>query len=233
MQLSLLLMTNKLNKIAVIVAGGLGLRMGSELPKQFLLLKGKPLLWYSIKAFTDAYDDIKIVLVLPKEYIEKGEAIVKEFTAEIIVTEGGNTRFHSVRNGLEYVETKSIVFVHDAVRCLPTVDLIKRCYEQAIEKGNAIPAVAATDSIRIIFGDRNKVADRSKVMIIQTPQVFKSFPLLLAFKLPYNKDFTDEASVVEACGNEIFLIEGEYSNIKITRPIDLIIAEKIMDERNC
>ncbi|MBA4198451.1 MAG: 2-C-methyl-D-erythritol 4-phosphate cytidylyltransferase [Chitinophaga sp.] len=224
-------MTNKLKKIAVIVAGGSGSRMGSELPKQFLLLKGKPLLWHSIKAFTDAYNDITIVLVLPKEHLEKGEDIIKEFNTDIVVTEGGSTRFHSVQNGLQYVEKQSIVFVHDAVRCLLTADLIKRCYEQAEKNGNAVPAVAATDSIRIIVNGKNKVADRNNVRIIQTPQVFKSFPLLAAFKLPYNESFTDEASVVEAAGNEIFLIEGEYDNIKITRPIDLIIAEKILDER--
>jgi len=197
-------MTNKLTKVAVIVAGGSGSRMGSELPKQFLLLKGKPLLWHSIKAFTDAYEDIKIILVLPKEHLEKGKTIIKEFTADIMVTEGGSTRFHSVQNGLQYVAKQSIVFVHDAVRCLVTTDLIKRCYNQTVKKGNAVPAVAATDSIRIVTGEKNKIADRDKVRIIQTPQVFKSFPLLAAFKLPYNESFTDEASVVEAAGNEIF-----------------------------
>ncbi|MBS1592377.1 MAG: 2-C-methyl-D-erythritol 4-phosphate cytidylyltransferase [Bacteroidetes bacterium] len=225
-------MTNKYKKIAIIVAGGSGTRMGSCLPKQFLLLKGKPLLWHSIKAFTDAYKNIKIVLVLPKEYFDKGEEIIKEFNTEIIIVEGGETRFHSVQNGLQYVnDNKAIVGVHDAVRCLLTVDLIKKCYDKAIEKGNAVPAVAATDSLRIIKDEKNKIIDRNNVRIIQTPQAFKAHILLTAFRLPYKESFTDEASVVEASGNEIFLIEGEYNNIKITRPIDLIIAEKIMNDR--
>lgn len=224
-------MMHKFKKIVVIVAGGNGLRMESDLPKQFLLLKGKPLLWHSIKAFIDAYNTIKIILVLPKAYIKKGEEIIKEFKTEIIIVEGGETRFHSVQNGLQHVNDKAIVWVHDAVRCLLTVDLIEKCYDKAIEKGNAVPAVAATDSLRIIKDEKNKIIDRNNVRIIQTPQAFKAHILLTAFRLPYKESFTDEASVVEASGNEIFLIEGEYNNIKITRPIDLIIAEKIMNDR--
>ncbi|MBS1628364.1 MAG: 2-C-methyl-D-erythritol 4-phosphate cytidylyltransferase [Bacteroidetes bacterium] len=222
---------HKFKKIAVIVAGGSGLRMGTSVPKQFLLLKGKPLLWHSIKAFIDAYSSIKIILVLPKEYMKKGEEIIKEFNAEIIIAEGGETRFHSVQNGLQYVDDKAIVWVHDGVRCLITADLIKRCYNNAIEKGNAVPAIVATDSIRIIKDEKNKIIDRNNVRIIQTPQAFKAHILLAAFRLPYKENFTDEASVVEASGNEIFLIEGESNNIKVTRPIDLVIAETIMNDR--
>jgi len=128
--------------------------------------------------------------------------------------------------------TNAIVFVHDGVRCLLTTDLIKRCFEQALSKGSAIPAVAATDSIRIAGKDEeSKIADRNQVRIIQTPQTFKAELLLPAFNQEYTEAFTDEATVVEAFGNKIYLIEGEYNNLKITRPIDLLVADMILTER--
>lgn len=218
---------------AVIVAGGNGLRMGAFIPKQFLLLKGKPLLWYTLNTFLNAYDDMQVILVLPEEHIERGEAIVQELESanRVIITKGGATRYHSVQNGLKLVAENSIVFVHDGVRCLVSKNLIQRCYEQALIKGSAIPAVAATDSIRIAT-DENKsiVADRTKVRIIQTPQTFKSEIIVPAFNQTFNDAFTDEATVVEAFGTSIFLVEGDYNNIKVTRPVDLVIAEKILEE---
>ncbi len=223
-----------MKKIAVIVAGGSGQRMGVSIPKQFLLLKGKPLLWHSINTFLRAYDDMQVVVVLPADYMEKGKEIAAELSTDNIhFTIGGATRFHSVRNGLKVLDTtNSIVFVHDGVRSLVTVDLIKRCYEQALEKGSAIPAVAATDSIRIATENNESiVADRNQVRIIQTPQTFIADILVPAFNQEYNEGFTDEATVAEAAGNKVFLIEGDYNNIKITRPIDLLIAEKILEER--
>ena len=223
-----------MKKIAVIVAGGKGQRMGAGIPKQFLLLEGKPLLWYSINAFLEAYEDMQIVVVLPEDYLEKGREIVADLSFnKIHFTFGGATRFHSVKNGLQVLDmNNSIVFVHDAVRSLVTIDLIRRCYEQALAKGSAIPAVAATDSIRISTENNgNKVADRNQVHIIQTPQTFTSAILASAFNQEYKDSFTDEATVVEAFGNKVFLIEGDYNNIKITRPIDLLIAEKILEER--
>ncbi len=221
-----------MKKFAVIVAGGNGLRMGAFIPKQFLLLKGKPLLWYTLNTFLDVYDDMNIVLVLPEEHIERGEEIVALFdnVHRITITKGGSTRYHSVQNGLKLVEQDSIVFVHDGVRCLVGKELIKRCYEQAINKGSAIPAVAATDSIRIAEGEKSVVADRTKVRIIQTPQTFTSDVLLAAFDQAFTEAFTDEATVVEAFGKEVFLCEGDYNNIKITRPVDLLMAEKILEE---
>jgi 2-C-methyl-D-erythritol 4-phosphate cytidylyltransferase len=222
-----------MKKYAVIVAGGSGQRMGAAMPKQFLLLAGKPLLWYSVSAFLKSFDEMEIILVLPKDSIAEGEKIAAELgaTAKIQITEGGTTRFHSVQNGLALVKEPSIVFVHDGVRCLVTPSLIRRCYEQALEKGSAIPAVAATDSIRIVEGSNNTVADRNNVRIIQTPQTFKSNLLLPAFKTAYKDSFTDEATVAEAAGNAIYLIDGEYDNIKITRPADLLVAEKILAGR--
>ena len=223
-----------MKKYAVIVAGGSGTRMGNVIPKQFLLLKGKPLLWYTIDSFLRAFEDIQIILVLPNDHFIKGEKITSQLNAEnkIIIVAGGNTRFDSVKEGLKLVKEKSVVFVHDGVRCLISVPLIKRCYTQALEKGSAIPAVAATDSIRILKNGSHEVKDRQQVRIIQTPQTFLSDILLPAFEREFDESFTDEATVVEASGKEIFLTEGEYDNIKITRPIDLLIAEKIMEDRS-
>lgn len=222
-----------MQKTAVIVAGGNGLRMGAFIPKQFLLLKGKPLLWYTLNTFLKAYNDLKIVLVLPEEHIERGEAIIAELAepSRVVITKGGATRFHSVQNGLKLITEESIVFVHDGVRCLVSTSLIQRCYEQALAKGSAIPAVAATDSIRIATeNEQSIVADRTKVRIIQTPQTFKSSVLIPAFQQNFSEAFTDEATVVEAFGESVFLVEGDYNNIKVTRPVDLVIAEKILEE---
>lgn len=220
-------------KYAVIVAGGTGKRMGNMVPKQFLLLKNKPLLWYTLDTFLRAYGDIKIILVLPHEHIEKGKVITDNFFANnhVKIVAGGDMRFHSVQCGLREVKENSVVFVHDAVRCLVSVPLIQRCYKQTLEKGSAVPAVAATDSIRILNGSHHTIANRQQVRIIQTPQTFLSEIILPAFKQDYNEAFTDEATVVEAYGEKVFLTEGEYENIKITRPVDMMIAERILEER--
>lgn len=221
-----------MKKFAVIVAGGSGLRMGTETPKQFLLLHQKPILWHTINRFLTTYNDLLCIVVLPQEHIEKGETIKQLFVddiARINIVVGGETRFHSVQNGLKLVEKNAIVFVHDGVRCLVNDALIQRCYHQCIAMDSAIPAVAATDSIRIVENSNHKIADRNNVMIIQTPQTFKSDILIEAFNQPYNNHFTDEATVVEATGKPVFLCEGDYNNIKITRPLDLLLAEKLLD----
>lgn len=223
-----------MNKYAVIVAGGTGKRMGNIVPKQFLLLHAKPVLWYTLDTFIRAYADIKIILVLPKQYIEKGNVIKKKFAENnyIKIVTGGDTRFHSVQNGLKEINDESVVFIHDAVRCLISVPLIQRCYRQTLEKGSAVPAVAATDSIRIVNETHHSIANRQQVRIIQTPQTFLSNIILPAFKQEYNDAFTDEATVVESYGTKVFLTEGEYDNIKITRPLDMMIAERILEERS-
>lgn len=223
-----------MKKYAVIVAGGSGKRMGTELPKQFMLLAGNAVLFYTLTAFLDAYDDIKIILVLPEEHIGRGLQIVQQTHGadRIEIAAGGATRFESVQSGLDMVKHDSIIFVHDGVRCMVSKGLIERCYEQALKKGSAIPAVAATDSIRIDEGTSNHIIDRNKVRIIQTPQTFQSEILLQAFGQQTDPSFTDEASVVEAFGKAVHLIEGDYDNLKITRPIDLLIAEKLLEERS-
>lgn len=220
-----------MKKYAVIVAGGSGVRMGSSIPKQFLLLNDKPIIVYSILAFLHAYNDIEIILVLPENYIAEGKRIISAFglpANKINVVAGGQTRFHSVQNGLMEVKDDAVVFVHDAVRCLVSADLIKRCYEQTIQLGSAIPTITATDSIRIEKENYPEVVDRNLVKIVQTPQTFLSNILLPVFEQEYQETFTDEATVVEAFGKQIFLIEGEKNNIKVTTPIDLIVAENLL-----
>jgi len=220
-------------KIAIIVAGGTGQRMGSVVPKQFLEIQGKAILLHTIDQFTAAFDDIELVIVLPAAYIEEGKTLLQKngYNNRIQLVEGGDTRFQSVKNGLSKVSESSIIFVHDAVRCLLTPALIQRCYQQALEKGSAIPAVSATDSVRIVEGEDNRVLDREQVMLIQTPQTFQSDILLDAFKQAYVPLFTDEANAVESNGKKVFLVDGEFENIKITRPLDLAIAEHILAKR--
>lgn len=220
-------------KIAIIVAGGTGQRMGSVVPKQFLDIQGKPILLHTIDQFVAAFSDIQLVVVLPEAYIQEGKELLTKngFTKNIVFVAGGDTRFQSVKNGLSQVKESAIVFVHDAVRCLLTPALIQRCYQQALEKGSAIPAVNSTDTVRLIKGDMNEVFDRESVMLIQTPQTFQSDLLLAAFNQSFDPSFTDEANVVEAAGSPVHLVDGEFENIKITRPLDLAIAEYILAKR--
>ncbi|TAH11807.1 MAG: 2-C-methyl-D-erythritol 4-phosphate cytidylyltransferase [Sphingobacteriia bacterium] len=223
-----------MKKIALITAGGKGNRMGTEIPKQFLLLNHKPVLWHTLTAFLKADQHFTFILVVPADFIDSATELINEMKIadKVTITSGGETRFHSVKNGLDHVKEPSIVFVHDAVRCLIQPDLINRCFEQAIQKGSAIPAVASTDSVRIEMEDGNMPFDRSKLRLVQTPQTFKSDLILPAFQQVYQDSFTDEATVVEAMGNVVHLIEGDYQNIKITRPMDMFIAQKILEERN-
>jgi 2-C-methyl-D-erythritol 4-phosphate cytidylyltransferase len=221
-----------MTKYAIIVAGGTGSRMGGNLPKQFLILKDKPVLYYSLKTFLEAYDDLDIILVLPAAFTDMGEEIIDAYfdKERIKIAIGGDTRFQSVKNGLKLVERESIIFVHDAVRCLASVDLIHRCYELALETGTAVPAIPSRDSVRILGDDGSGVIERDRVMLVQTPQTFHSKILLPAFDIDYKDKFTDEATVVEAYGLRVSLAEGEETNIKITRPIDLLIAEKVIEQ---
>ena len=206
--------------------------MGSTIPKQFLLLHNKPVLYYTLKVFLEAYQDLQIILVLPEDYTDLGREIIDAFFdySRIQITNGGETRFHSVKNGLQLVEQDAIVFVHDAVRCLVSVDLIRRCYENALEVGSAVPAVRSRDSVRLLNEEENdnEVLERSKVALVQTPQTFHSRILLPAFEIDYKERFTDEATVVEAFGLKISLVEGEEENIKITRPLDMLMAELLL-----
>jgi 2-C-methyl-D-erythritol 4-phosphate cytidylyltransferase len=224
-----------MQKFAVIVAGGFGSRMGLSTPKQFLFLHDRPVLYYTLKTFLEAFDDLHIILVLPEEFTDLGREIIDAYFdhSRIQITSGGETRFHSVQNGLRLVHKDAVVFVHDAVRCLVSIELIHRCYENTLETGSAVPAIRCKDSVRLLneAENDNEVFDRSRVVLVQTPQTFHSSILLPAFEIDYKERFTDEATVVESFGLKISLIEGEENNIKITRPIDLAIAEKILEYR--
>lgn len=219
-----------MKKYAIIAGGGSGTRMGSATPKQFLELNGKPILWYSVQAFVDTFPDIQIIVVAPSAHLAQARDICASFS-NIQFVEGGDTRFASVKNGLGLVQEESIVFVHDAVRCLVTKELISRCFNAAVSQGSAVPSILLNDSARMIKGSTHEAVDRNVLRIIQTPQAFKSSILLPAFEAGYRDQFTDEATVVEASGIPVHLVEGEDTNIKITRPVDLAIAQTILAQR--
>jgi 2-C-methyl-D-erythritol 4-phosphate cytidylyltransferase len=222
-----------MRKYAIIVAGGAGERMGGKLPKQFMLLRDKPVLYYTLKTFLESFKDLQVILVLPIAYTDMGQEIIDAFfdKERVRITAGGDTRFQSVKNGLTLVDEESIVFVHDGVRCLLTTELVHRCFKQATETGTAIPAIPSRDSIRLVTPEGNEAYDRNNVMLVQTPQAFHSRIILPAFQIDYKDKFTDEATVVEAYGMKVSLVEGEEDNIKITTPIDLLVAERILENR--
>jgi 2-C-methyl-D-erythritol 4-phosphate cytidylyltransferase len=220
-----------MKKYAVIVAGGSGTRMGSELPKQFLLIHDKPILWYTLHAFIKSYKDIHIILVLPSDYYDAGRAIGDEInsTNPIQTIIGGATRFHSVQTGLTLIKEQSVIFVHDGVRCLLSPSLIHLCYEETLLFGSAIPCIDSKDSIRIMSDSGHRAIKRTDVKMVQTPQTFLSDIILTAYQVVYQEAFTDDASVAEAAGHSIHLVDGEENNIKITTPLDLAIAEELLD----
>jgi len=235
-----------MKKWAIIVAGGSGQRMGSPIPKQFLLLNDRPLLYYTIDAFFAAYSDMQVVLVLPADHLTLGQSLIDSAFADknIILTTGGTTRFDSVKNGLALTPTDAVIFVHDGVRCLVSPQLVRRCYEGALQSGAVVPAITASDSIRLRAAssaatapeeapaDRTTVLNRDRVLLVQTPQTFLGEWLHQAFTLPYCEAFTDEATVLEQAGRMVTIVAGEETNIKITRPIDLLIAERYLQERS-
>jgi len=207
--------------------------MGGSLPKQFMLVNDKPVLYYTLKTFLNSFNDMQIILVLPVDYTDMGQEIIDAWfdKERVRITAGGETRFQSVKNGLQFVEKDSIVFIHDGVRCLLTEQLIHRCYQQVLESGSAIPVIASRDSVRLLKEEDNEAIDRNKVMLVQTPQTFHSNIILPAFQIDYKEKFTDEATVMEAYGMKVTLVEGEEDNIKITRPVDLLFAEKLLKEK--
>ena len=218
---------------AIIVAGGSGSRMKSDIPKQFLLLQGKPVLMHTIEAFY--YSDLKpeIILVLNSEYIKLwSELIIKfNFDIPVSVVNNGEQRFHSVKNALSIVQEDSIVAVHDAVRPIVSNELITRSFRLAAESKAVIPAVTSKDSVRKKEGDHTKALNRADILLVQTPQVFQSNLLQHAYLQDYSPEFTDDASVVEKTGIKIVVTEGDYKNIKITYAEDLQLAEVYLQNR--
>lgn len=220
-----------MKRYVVIVAGGQGTRMKSTLPKQFLVVNNKPVLMHTMHCFV--VDDIEIILVLHADYHQYWKQLCEEhkFTIPHQLINGGNTRAESVLNGLKNIETESLVAVHDAVRPFVSSALIKKLFAAAAEFGNAIPVVNVKESLRQLNDDKNFAVDRSKFRIVQTPQCFKTNQLLEAFKHLDFSSFTDEASLYEQTGKKIHLVEGEYQNIKITFPEDLLVAAAFINQK--
>ncbi len=219
-----------MKKFVIIVAGGSGSRMGSEIPKQFLELCGKPVLMHTIQIFHDFDPECKIILVLPEDQQQfwKDLCLKHSFSLQHQVVSGGKTRFHSVQNGLSQIEDEGIVFIHDGVRPLVSHQTIERCYHMTQKNGNAIPVLSINESLRKQKGHQSVSVDRTLYLSVQTPQTFRSEQILEAFKQPFDPAFTDDASVAEKAGFPIFMVEGNRENIKITTPTDLIIAEAFL-----
>ena len=214
----------------IIVAGGSGKRMGGALPKQFALVGGEPILARTINAFRKALPSSRIVVVLPEEYIGFWKNFSARFeVAKHTVVEGGKERFRSVRNGIESLsDAVDLIAVQDGVRPFASKELILRTVACAAENGAAIPVVKAVDSYRVVEGDASHIIDRTPLRIVQTPQIFAAPILRAAYDTPFRAEFTDDASVVEYSGESIALCEGDYSNIKITTPNDMVLAEAIL-----
>ena len=216
----------------IIVAGGKGLRMGSDIPKQFLPIGGRPVLMRTLERFREYSVDLQIILVLPEAQQEYWHQLCLEyhFDVEYTLANGGQTRFHSVQNGLAKVPDNAIgvVGVHDGVRPFPSIEVIRNCYETARQKKAVIPVIPVVETVRHLEGEKSKTVHRNDYRLVQTPQTFDIQLLKAANKQPYNDGFTDDASVVESFGYEITLVEGNRENIKITTPYDLKIAEVLI-----
>jgi 2-C-methyl-D-erythritol 4-phosphate cytidylyltransferase len=217
----------------IIVAGGQGTRMGSLVPKQFLLLRNKPVLMHTIEAFYNYNNQITIVLTLPANQLDYWKDLCNSYHFDIPHTtvKGGETRFHSVKQGLEAVAADTeLIAVHDGVRPFPSAEAIARCFDTAATFGAVIPVIPVVETVRQITSSNSVTIDRENLRLVQTPQVFDGKILKEAYNQEYISSFTDDASVVEAAGHSIVLVEGNRENIKITNPTDLIVAEAFIGE---
>ena len=228
----------------IIVAGGKGLRMGSDIPKQFLPIGGKPVLMRTLERFREYSADLQIILVLPEAQQAYWHQLCEEYHFDVTYTlaNGGQTRFHSVQNGLAKVpdDAEGVVGVHDGVRPFPAVEMIRNCYETARTAKAVIPVIPVVETVRELTGTSTMssaqdfgvtvssvTVPRDKYRLVQTPQTFDIQLLKAANRQPYNDGFTDDASVVESYGHAITLVEGNRENIKITTPYDIIVAEAL------
>lgn len=220
-----------MKKFAIIVAGGSGQRMNSTIPKQFLLLQGKPVLYHTISAFFQADPQTEIIVVLPAEQFDYWRNSILNLPAiPHRLVEGGDSRFRSSKNAIESISEDGLVAIHDGVRPLIEPELISKAFQAASESGNAVLAVASKDSVRFFSTENQQYEhlNRESIRLIQTPQIFTLKDLKKAFKQDYSTDFTDDARVVESIGVKINLVEGSYRNIKITTPEDLDLAEVLL-----
>ena len=220
-----------MNKTAIIVAGGKGERMNADIPKQFLEIKGKPILIYTLEAFMNFDASLQLILVLPAAQFEFWKTLCKKHALNIPhqIVAGGQSRFQSVKNGLDAVKVPAIVAIHDGVRPLVSKETISRCFDAAAKFGAAIPTMDSIESIRFVDANGSKSVDRNAYKMVQTPQVFDAELLKKAYEQEFSVLFTDDASVVEAMGATVHLVDGNRENIKITTEFDLIVAERLLE----
>lgn len=231
-----------MKKYVLIVAGGRGLRMGGDLPKQFIPMEGKPVLMHTLEAFHRWDASAGLILVLPEDHQPYWKMLCREIGCKVPhrIANGGETRFHSVRNGLQFLsdeignvsgaDEKVLVAVHDGVRPFVAPEVIDACFAEAGVSGAAIPVIPVVDSLREFSGDTSHPVDRSRYQAVQTPQVFDYALLIEAYKQPYTALFTDDASVVESLGHNIVTVPGNRENIKITTPFDLLVAGALLKQ---
>lgn len=219
-----------MNQSVIIVAGGKGLRMGSDLPKQFLPIGGKPVLMHTLEVFRRYDAMLQIVLVLPREQQDFWKQLCREhgFTVDHTVADGGETRFHSVKNGLQCVQAPGLVGVHDGVRPFVSVEVIRRCYDLAKQHKAVIPVIDVVETLRHLTTEGSETVSRNDFKLVQTPQVFDVDLLKQAYAQEFTPFFTDDASVVEAMGIPVYLAEGNRENIKITTPFDLKVGSALL-----
>lgn len=226
-----------MERFAILVAGGQGLRMGGDVPKQFLPLDGRPVLMHTIDRFREVFPDMHIIVVLPQGQHDYWHDLCRRHHLEggFLTAPGGDTRFHSVLNGLNAIPadvSEGLVGVHDGVRPFVSRDTLRRCYEEAARSGTAVPVVPVVETLRHVSPDgESMTVPRSDYRLVQTPQVFSLSLLRRAYRQTYAPQFTDDASVVEALGERITLVEGNRENIKLTTPADLLLAKGIMEAR--
>ena len=220
-----------MEKYVIIVAGGSGKRMGGEMPKQFLLVAGKPILMHTVEAFARADEGFKFILVLPEAHFSTWHSLVNEynFTIPVTLVAGGAERFFSVKNALAHVPNGALVAVHDGVRPFASKETILEAFAVAAEKGSAVPVIDEVDSLRRVRAGESQAVNRSEYKRVQTPQVFQSTILKNAYNQEYSSLFTDDASVVESIGHAITLTTGNVENIKITTPHELLLAEALIN----
>jgi 2-C-methyl-D-erythritol 4-phosphate cytidylyltransferase len=219
-----------MNLYALIVAGGSGTRMGTEIPKQFLELEGKPVLMHTIERFMMFDASVKLIVVLPESQLGYWKELQKKYSFSVphVAVAGGTYRFYSVKNGLKHVDENSLVAIHDGVRPLVSTETIRRCFDAAVKYGNAVPVINPADSVRMVTQQGNIPVDRRCLRIIQTPQVFDSRLIKKAYLQDYSHEYTDDATLLERAGESIHLVDGNRENIKITNPEDLVIAAALV-----
>ena len=221
-----------MKRYAIIVAGGKGLRMGGELPKQFIPIEGRPVLMRTLDTFHACDESIQIILVLPRDHQDywRELCVQYQFAVPHRIADGGVTRFHSVQSGLSLVDApESLVAVHDGVRPFVSHEVISRCYAEAEAHGAVVPVIPVVETVRQLTGEGSVTVDRNAYRLVQTPQTFRATLLRRAYEQPYTDAFTDDASVVEALGEAVTLVDGNRENIKLTTPFDLIVAKALVD----